>query len=334
MKNENNRQILNLQRTIVVISILMFSIKLAAWLLTGSIAILTDALESVINIIAGVFTLYSLYLSFKPKDYNHPNGHGKIEFIAASVEGILISIAGIYILYESIFQLIKADYSIKQLNYGIILIGITGLINGFLGYITAKKGKAQNSLPLIAGGKHLLSDSYSTIALLLGLLLIYLTDILWLDSAIAIIFGVIIFYTGVKIIRTSIAGIMDEADEELINEFIELLNENRCDTWIDIHKIRFIKYGSELHLDCHLTVPWYFNLREAHKEYVKLRELANNHFNQSIDLFVHLDDCVTESCAICPNKTCQYREKAFVERVTWSFDNATKTIRHSIKSLK
>lgn len=328
------KEIIKLQKIVFVVSLLLFLIKMLAWILTGSVAILTDALESVINVVAGGFTLYSLYVSFLPKDHNHPYGHGKIEFIAAGIEGALIAVAGLYIFYEAIMQLIDNQHTIQKLSYGIILVGLAGAINYVLGYITVKKGKEQKSLPLIAGGKHLMSDSYSSIALILGLGLVMLTDWLWLDSVIAICFSIFIAYAGIQIIREAVAGIMDEADEELLKEYIEVLNKNRSENWIDIHNIRFIKYGSNLHLDCHLTVPWYFNTREAHKEYEKLRAVTHEYFDEPVELFVHIDDCITESCEICDRQECALRQLKFIKKVEWNIENTTQLPRHSIEDVK
>lgn len=329
----NAKEIIKLQKIVFIVSTLLFAIKVFAWWLTGSVAILTDALESIINVVAGGFTLYSLYVSFLPKDQNHPYGHGKIEFIAAGIEGTLIALAGIYIFYEAIMQLIENKHTVQQLGSGIFLVGLAGLINYILGFITIKKGKEQKSLPLIAGGKHLMSDSYSSIALILGLGLVMLTDWLWLDSVIAICFSLFISYTGFHIIREAVAGIMDEADEELLKEYLDVLNKHRTENWIDIHNIRFIKYGSNLHLDCHLTVPWFFNTREAHKEYEKLREVTNEYFEHQVELFVHIDDCVPESCEVCERFECPLRQRKFIKRVTWDTENTTQIPRHRIENV-
>ncbi len=329
---DNAQSIIKLQKIVLTVSTLLLVIKFVAWWLTGSVAILTDALESIVNVVAGGFTLYSLYVSYLPKDHNHPYGHGKIEFLAAGIEGTLITLAGLYILYEAIGQLISNEHSVHQLGYGIFLVAIAGIINFILGYITVKKGKEQKSLPLIAGGKHLMTDSYSSIALIVGLALVLLTDWLWLDSVIAIFFSIFIAYTGFHIIREAIAGIMDEADEDLLQEYLEVLNKHREENWVDIHNIRFIKYGSNLHLDCHLTVPWFFNTREAHKEYEKLRAVTHEYFDEPVELFVHIDDCVPESCEICTRYECPLRQKRFIKKVTWDIHNTTQTPRHRIEN--
>jgi cation diffusion facilitator family transporter len=309
------------QKIVVIVGTALFIIKVIAWQLTQSIAILTDTLESVINIAAGLFSLYSLYISSKPKDRDHPYGHGKIEFISAGIEGSLITVAGILIIYESIIGFFNI-HEIRKLDFGILLIVITGLVNYILGIAAIKKGKKNKSLALISGGEHLKSDTYSTIGLTLGLFVIYFFKIYWLDSIIALIFALIIIYTGSKIIRKSLAGIMDEADEELIVQLVETLNKHRNPNWIDIHNVRFIKYGGSLHLDCHLTLPWYFNVREAHRELDNLKKIIIDNFGNSFEMFVHVDDCCeTISCKICKKANCPYRKYLFNKEILWTKEN-------------
>ncbi|MGH2564255.1 MAG: cation diffusion facilitator family transporter, partial [Ginsengibacter sp.] len=279
-----SKENIRLQKFIIVIAIVLFSIKLAAWYLTGSLAILTDALESIVNIASGFLGLYSLYLSAKPKDADHPYGHGKVEFISAAVEGTLITVAGIIIIYKSIVSFFY-PHQITKLDYGILLLAATGLVNYFAGVLCVSTGKRNNSLLLMATGKHLKTDTYSTIGIFLGLVILYFTKEVWLDSTVACIFALIIIFTGYKIVRTSIAGIMDEADMKLLHNLVALLNKNRTENWIDLHNLRFIKYGSTLHCDCHLTVPWYLNVYESHAEIEALAKLIRNEFGETVELF-------------------------------------------------
>ena len=292
---------------------------------------MTDALESIVNVVAGFFGLYSLQLSAKPKDADHPYGHGKIEFISAAVEGVMISFAAIFILFESIRNLIT-PLPLRDLDTGIGLIAITAVVNFIMGSLCLRTAKKNNSLALQASGNHLISDTYSTIGILAGLLLLYFTGISWLDSAVAIIFGLIIFYTGFKIIRTSIAGIMDERDKDLLREMTEALDKDRSKNWVDIHNIRIIKYGSTLHVDCHLTVPWYLNVHEAHDEIDKLGVLVRKRFGDAIELFVHSDGCLPTSCAICIKDDCPVRYHPFQWRIKWTVRNMQPDEKHHMNT--
>lgn len=316
------------QRIIAVVGVLLFLIKVYAWYKTDSVAILTDALESTINVIAGLIGLYSLYLSSLPRDQNHPYGHGKVEFISASIEGALISIAGVVIIYEAINKLQNPN-TVEQLDLGLILVAFTAVINYVLGFYAIKKGKKNNSLALIASGKHLQTDTYSTIGIIIGLIILYFTKIAWIDSVTALIFAGFIMYTGYKIVRESISGIMDETDELLLNEVVGFLNEERRPNWIDLHNLRIIKYGSTLHFDCHMTVPWYFNIEEGHKEVDALEDAVKNHFGDRIELFVHLDACKEYSCKICTKTDCPVRQHPLEEKVEWTIENVSLNKKHN-----
>lgn len=316
------------QRIIAIVGIILFLVKLYAWYETNSVAILTDALESTINVIAGLIGLYSLYLSSLPKDHNHPYGHGKVEFISASIEGALITIAGVVIIYEAVSEL-QNPKTIEKLDLGLILVSLTAVINYVLGFYAIKKGKKNNSLALIASGKHLQTDTYSTIGIIIGLIILYFTKISWIDSVTALIFAGFIIYTGYKIVRESISGIMDETDELLLKEVVDYLSEERRENWIDLHNLRIIKYGSTLHFDCHMTVPWYFNIEEGHKEVDALEDAVKNHFGDRIELFVHLDACKEYSCNICSKTDCPVRKHPFQEKIKWTMQNVSLNKKHN-----
>lgn len=322
---------ISFQKWVVVISVVLFGIKIAAWFFTNSIAILTDALESIVNIIASFIGLYSLVLSAKPKDADHPYGHGKIEFVSAGIEGLLITLAGVFIIYKAIANLFN-PVAVTELNFGILLIVITAIINYTLGYYCELKGKKFNSLALIASGKHLKSDTYTTAGIVVGLLIFLFTKIAWVDSAVAILFAIIIIYTGTKILRSSIAGIMDESDDKLIQELIDVLNKQRRINWIDLHNVRIIKYGATLHIDCHLTVPWYFNVAEAHSEIDLFHNLISTHFGDRVEIFVHSDACQPFSCAICHKADCAVRQHSLVKTVQWNLKNIKQNNKHDVNS--
>jgi len=326
---KTQEQNLNIQKWIAAISVLLLAVKFAAYYLTHSVAILTDALESIVNVAAGFIGLYSLYISAKPRDINHPYGHGKAEFLSAAVEGTLILSAGAIIIYKAIQHFIYPA-PIKSIDKGMILVGITALVNLCVGFLGVRYGKKNQSLALIASGRHLISDSYSTFGIVAGLLLISFTKLFWIDGAIAIVFGVIIIYTGYRIMRGSIAGIMDEADEELLQKMVRVFNANRKENWIDVHNLRVIKYGSILHVDCHLTVPWYLNVNEAHSEIEALGTLIKKEFGESIELFVHSDGCLYIQCPICLKADCPVRHHPFEKKIEWSLGNIISDKKHQL----
>jgi len=322
--------LIRLQWWILGIGIILMSIKFLAWYFSHSNAILTDALESIVNVLAAAFTLYSFYLAAKPVDKDHPYGHGKVEFIAAGIEGGLIGIAGLLMVIKSSNDFFTTNV-IHQLDHGILLVTIAGIINYLLGFFMVKKGKAVRSFSLIAGGKHLQSDGYTSAGMIIGLLVVYLTDILWLDNVVAILLGLILIFSCISIIRKSIGGIMDEADVELINDVIKSLKDNRSENWIDIHNLRVIKYGASLHIDCHVTLPWYLNLKQAHDEMDKIQQVVEKNLETKVEFFIHNDPCIPSSCAICKIVDCKVRQNPFTNEITWNLDNMIENSKHGIK---
>ena len=321
------RQNYRLQKWICGLSVLLFLIKVFAWYLTGSVAILSDALESIVNVMAGFIGLYSLYIAAKPKDKDHPSGHGKAEFISAAAVGALIIGAGILIFYQTITGIVE-EKPLEYLDHGLILVVITAVINCGAGLICMRQGKKNHSLAIVSSGKHLLVDTYSTLGIVGGLLIIYFTGINWIDKLIAFAMGVIVLFNGYHILRRSLAGIMDEADMDILRRMVTLLNANRRPAWIDIHNLRVIKYGTLLHVDCHLTLPWYLNLREAHEELNVFYQLISTEFGDSIEMFVHYDDCKPSSCPICTKQDCPVREQPFREKLVWTLDNILNNEQH------
>ena len=322
---------LRIQKIVAAISLLLFIVKTAAWYITGSVAILTDAMESIVNVVTGFFGVYSLYISAKPKDQDHPYGHGKIEFISAAIEGTFVTIAGFFIIYKAVNNLLH-PHEIQKLDCGIILVAITGVINYFAAASCIRTGKKNNSLALISSGKHLQSDTWSTLGIIVGLALILFTKLTWIDSAVAILFSFIIIFTGYRIIRSSVAGIMDEADTALLKQMVVMLNNNRRENWIDLHNLRIIKYGSTIHLDCHLTVPWYLNVHEAHGEIDALSNLVKKEYGETVELFVHSDGCMDFSCRICTKADCPVRQHVFEKKIEWTIENISDNHKHSIIS--
>ncbi len=221
------------QKKTAMIGVLLFAIKLWAWMYTGSDAVFSDAMESIVNILSAFMGLYALYLAAKPRDENHPYGHGKVEYISSGVEGALIVFAGLMIIKESVTHLYQPK-TLQNLDWGMAIIMLTAAANYLTGFYSVKKGEQENSPILVASGKHLQSDTYTTIGVVISLFLVDLSQWWWLDSLVAIGFALYIMVVGYKIIRKSVRGIMDEADVELLKETLESLNAHRKADWIDI----------------------------------------------------------------------------------------------------
>ncbi|NLU45900.1 MAG: cation transporter [Euryarchaeota archaeon] len=272
--NSGARENYNFQKIVVAVGVFLMAVKFVAYAMTSSVAILTDALESIVNVVAGFIGLFALYLSARPPDREHPYGHGRIETISATIEGTLIFVAGALIIREAVLNFLSPR-PLSDLDIGLLLIIFAAAANYVTGKAAIKTAKRNGSPALEASGKHLCTDTYSSIGIILGLSVVYVgmqfgLDIWWMDPLLAVIFGALILTTGARVIKKSLDCIMDRADEELLLKVVDCLNRNRGDKWIDIHNLRIIKYGSTLHMDCHVTVPFSLTVSEEHRERIKI----------------------------------------------------------------
>ncbi len=327
-KNTNEKLNFAFQRNVAIFGIILFVGKLLAWHLTNSDAVFSDAMESIVNIIAAFMGLYALYLAAKPKDTEHPYGHGKVEFVTSGIEGALIIFAGVIIIVQAFDSLLHGNIP-QKLDWGVALIALTGIINYFLGYLSLKKGIRDNSLVLQSSGKHLQTDTFTTLGVVLSLGLVYLTKLYWIDAVVALLFGGYIIFAGYKIIRKSLSGIMDEADVELLSKLATFMEAHRQPEWQDLHNMRIQQHGSRLHIDAHLTLPWYFALRTAHQEMEKVYQLIGKNTDRTIEFNFHLDDCKPFSCEICQFWECPVREKEFVKRIEWTEKTISQPDKHT-----
>lgn len=327
MQQNDNRHI-RFQILAISLGVVLLSIKFAAFHITGSNAILSDALESIINVAAGSFALFSLLLAAKPRDREHPYGHGKIEFISAGFEGTLILLAGAAIVYKAVHDLLLPSYQLASLDLGLYLTAAAGAVNYALGWGTERYGNRYRSPTMVASGKHLKSDAYSSLGLIIGLAVVMLTEVFWLDAVIAIGFGIFIGWTGFREIRKSLAGIMDEADFELIDELIAELESSRNANWIDLHNFRVIKFGKVVHVDCHVTMPHYLTVRDAHDEIDRMEQVIAAKHPLGLEMFIHSDPCVPTSCRICTKTDCPVRQHPFEKRIEWRADVVVKNRKH------
>lgn len=307
--------------------LLLMALKFVAWRITGSSTILSDALESIVNVVAGAFAWYSLWLAGRPRDREHPYGHGKVEFISAGIEGGLVIVAGLFIIWRAGMAWWQG-VSLHQMGLGIALTASAGAVNLAMGLLLRQRGRKARSVAMEASGIHLLSDAWSTGAMLLGLLVIQLTGLNWLDPLFAILFALYIMASGVRIFRRSVAGIMDEADHELAAQVIADMEAHRRPAWVDVHNFRIIKYGAVLHIDCHITLPWYYTLEQAHAEQAMLEDVVRQGHEHGVELFVHMDPCIPSSCAICILEGCPQRTTPLKARLQWTLDLALRNAKH------
>ena len=325
----NSKQNLKIQYTLTGLTVLVFVLKMTTFFITHSLSVLSDTLESVVNIIATIVGSYSMYIAGKPKDKDHPYGHGKAEFISAAFQGTLIIVVGCLIIYESIDSFMHPG-TLHNLGNGFWLLIIIALINISTALYVIRIGNKNNSVALVTSGKLFLIDFFTTISVAVGILILIVTHIQKVDSIIAILLGIWVVYDGYKILRASLAGIMDEADLALLENVIAEMNANRNDQWIDLHNLRVIKYGSQLHIDCHLTMPWYLNVHEAHIVMDQFTDLIKRKFGDSVEFFIHIDGCMHFSCAICNIQNCEKRQNSFQKKLEWTMENVLANTKHHL----
>ena len=247
----------------VVAALLTIGLKSAAYLVTGSVGLFSDALESVVNLVAAVTAYLSLRYAARPADANHTYGHEKIEFFSAGVEGALIVVAGVGAVALAVRRLFS-ESPLEDLAAGGLLSLAASVINGAVGLALIRIGRRHGSIILEADGKHLISDVWTTVGVVGGLLLVWLTGIQWLDSAAAILVGANIVVLGAGLVRRSFNGLMDHALDPAEQEAIRAVIRDHTPPGTDFHAVRTRQAGARRFVDFHLLVPGAFTVREAH----------------------------------------------------------------------
>ncbi len=274
------------------VSVVLMAAKFYTFHLTRSSAVLSDALESIINVVAAAFAVVSIWMAAQPPDSDHPYGHGKIEYFSAGFEGALIIFAAIGIFKTGISHLLMPQ-PLANLQEGLAILGAATVINLLLGIGLVRVGKKVQSLTVLADGKHVLTDVYTSVGVIAGLFLVQWTDWLWLDGAIACLVGVNILLTGTRLVRQSFSALMDASDPKLLDEISRLLERHRKEVWIDIHQLRAWRSGNFVHIDLHLVLPRDYLLDHAHTQAKAVEQLLIDHFEGSAGVLVHMDPCGT-----------------------------------------
>jgi len=271
-----------------VFGILMLAIKWYAYHLTGSTAILSDASESIIHIIGVGFAVFSLWYSFQPADEEHTYGHHKISYFSAGFEGALIILAAIFIVYISVKRLIFG-IEISNLDQGTYFTFGASVINLILGGYLVWKGKKSKSIILIANGKHVLTDSWTSFGVVAGLLLTWITGWLPFDPIVAIAAALNILWAGGKLVRQSIGGLMDEGDKNTADVIKKILDQETIAKGLEYHQLRFRESGNVLWLEFHLLFPKGTLLEDAHNIATELEITIKKNLNAQTNITTHLE---------------------------------------------
>jgi len=303
----------------LVIGSLLLGAKFLAFELTGSVAVFSDAMESIVNVVAAIFAIGGLLFAGRPADRNHPYGHGKIEFFSGAFEGGLITFAAVMIVYGSIDSLIR-DVQLRQIDLGLAITAGAGVINLLLGLFLVRVGSHHDSLTLIADGKHVISDFWTSAGVVLGLFLVRITGLAWIDPLVAVFVGINLAFTGIRLVRYAAGGLLDEEDSTLLTKLVAAMNAKVGPGIIRVHNLRAIRSGRYTHIDAHLVVPEFWTVERAH-------DVAND-FERGVieasailgEIVFHTDPCRRLYCARCDTPECPIRLEHFQGRSEMTVD--------------
>jgi cation diffusion facilitator family transporter len=297
----------------LVVGIVLLAVKYLAYLLTDSAAVLSDALESIVNVVAALFALGSLLFAGRPADHDHPYGHGKIEYFSAAFEGGLIAFAAVVIVWYAVADLIRGP-SVRPADLGLLLTFAAGVANAALGWYLISVGRRASSLILVADGQHVLTDFWTSLGVVVGLVLVRVTGLLWLDPAVALALGANLAYTGFRLVRRAAGGLLDEEDTDLLTRLVAGFDETRTPGIIRIHRLRAIRAGRFTHIDAHLIVPEYWTVEQAHEVTDTFERRVIAACTIRGEIVFHTDPCRHALCPACDVPNCPIRRSAFVSR--------------------
>jgi cation diffusion facilitator family transporter len=295
------------------IAFIVLALKLLAYRETQSLAVLSDALETIINVITAAIALFVVRIGSEPADENHPYGHGKAESFSAAFEGGLVVSAGLFILYESALAFFEPASELNLSN-GLLWMGLATIANLVTGLYLRNRGQKYQSASLAASGAHILSDVKTTVAVIAGLYLSRWTGALWLDPLIASLVGVHLLYEGYSIVRGSISILTDEIDESALRQLSRCFENHRQDGIIDIHKLKMIRSGSFHHIDAHLVVPQFWDVSTAHSTAHNFERKVVDEYLYDAEIAFHMDPCEKKYCSQCALKDCPIRANSFTKQ--------------------
>lgn len=305
------------------LALVLLAAKLEAYRRTGSAAVLSDALETIVNVIAAAFGIGSILFAGRPADRNHPYGHGKIEYFSAAFEGGLIAFAALLIVYEALQALVVGS-ELRDLDVGLAIVLGAGLVNAALGLHLVRTGRRYDSLTLVADGKHVLSDWWTSLGIVVGLGLVRVTGLAWLDPLIACLVAGHLFLTGWRLVREAARGLLDEEDPELVARLVAALAPRLGRGLVHLHHLRARRAGRFHHVDAHLVVPEFWPVERAHQVSDALAADVIRSLGVEGELVFHTDPCRRAYCASCDLSDCPVRAEPFRGRPALTVDEAVR----------
>jgi cation diffusion facilitator family transporter len=288
MQSQTNTILKNSMNLSFVVGIGMLFLKVGAYYFTNSTAILSDASESIVHIAAVAFASYSLRISLKPADDDHQFGHAKVAFFSAAFEGVMILLAALYIYWISIDKLINGVH-IEKLSSGTILITIATIVSGVLGFYLKYLGKKHNSIILVANGRHILTDSWTSLGVVFALLMVYWTSWVYWDPIIAIVVASNILYSGTDLVKKSFIGLMDTADKKTKETIVLQLTELTEQHHISFHDFKLRSVGTTHWVAFHLLFPDEILLVDAHRIATEIEDALMAKNDCILHILTHLE---------------------------------------------
>lgn len=297
----------------LLVGIVLLAFKFYAYHITNSQSIFSDALESIVNVVAAMITVIVIIIAAKPADQDHPYGHGKIESMASTFEGGAILLAGILIVIQAV-QVFVHGAVVTEIDSGLIIVVGSGIANGVLGFFLHARGKRLHSEALKSSGIHLLTDTLTSIGVIAGLLMVKFTGLNWIDPVVAAVFGLMLVYAGGKILIRSGYILVDAHDVETLALLAKLFEKHYRPGVIQIHFTRVIRSGNYHHIDCHMVIPEFWTILVAHEFSERFEKAVIMDYPVDGELHIHHDPCRMAYCESCELADCPIRRVAFKQR--------------------
>lgn len=304
------------------VGLVLLVFKFWGFRMTGSQAVFSDAMESIVNVVAAGVAIVVVIVAARPADKDHPYGHGKIEFFSAAFEGGLIAFAAAMICVEAV-QALLSNNQVQELNFGIAVVLGAGFANLLLGLYLLRSGRKNRSLALVASAEHLLSDFWTSAGVAIGLLLVSLTGLNWLDPVMALIVGLMLAKTGIQLVRRSAGGLLDEEDRDILGNLADIIGKKRTDGIIQVHHCRVIRSGKYHHIDAHVVIPEFWDVAKAHQATDTFESVVIGAYPNDGEIHFHVDPCRQAYCRFCDVKDCPIRRKPFEKRRLVTIDELT-----------
>ncbi|MCX7606027.1 MAG: cation diffusion facilitator family transporter [Bacteroidia bacterium] len=292
----------------------VFFFKVYAYFTGGGAGLLSDSTESLLNILTALMGLYGVLWAQRPRDVDHPYGHGKVDSLISGIQALLVASAAgalAYVIFQGKYRPVIPEAFIETLGYE----GSAIALNGAIALLLRKGSKRFHSQILRAESWHLLSDVATSLIVLVGLTAVWAGLPSIVDKGIGLLMVVFIGYGAFQILRETGAALIDTQDPRLLHRLAEAIEKNHRPEWIDIHNVRIQRYGHALHIDGHITFPWYWSLREAHEALKELETFLRQELHRPVEFFWHMDPCEPVCCSYCELQGCMHRQQPFREKL-------------------